>query len=72
VLWAAPGGDQIPAVGDDTLADPGRYLVLCVVPTAADPGEYLAAATSDGPPQVDGGPPHVVTGMFAELRLTGN
>jgi hypothetical protein len=72
VLLAAPGGEQIPAVGDGTLTEPGRYVLLCVVPTGADPAEYLAAAaTSDGPPQVDGGPPHVVHGMFAELVVTG-
>lgn len=72
VLLAAPGGPQIPAVGDGTLTEPGRYLIVCVIPTGADPDEYLAAAaTSDGPPQVDGGPPHVAEGMFAELEVTG-
>lgn len=73
VLIAPPGSDeQIPVVGDGTLTDPGRYLVLCAIPTGADPDEYLAAAaTSDGPPQVDGGPPHFVNGMFAELTVTG-
>ena len=71
VVLAAPGGDQIPAVGDGTLAEPGRYVVVCVIPTGADPDEYLAAAaTSDGPPQVDGGPPHIVHGMYAELVVT--
>jgi hypothetical protein len=71
VLLAAPGGEQIPAVGDGTLADPGRYVVMCIIPTGADPGDYLAAAaTSDGPPQVDGGPPHFVHGMYAELVVT--
>ena len=72
VLIAAPGGEQIPAVGDGTLDEPGRYLILCIIPTGADPAEYLeAAATSDGPPQVDGGPPHVANGMFAELTVIG-
>jgi hypothetical protein len=72
VLIAPPGSDeQIPVVGDGTLADPGRYLVLCAIPTGADPDEYLAAAaTSEGPPQVEGGPPHFVHGMFAELTVT--
>lgn len=69
VLLQAPGGEQIPAVGDGTLSEPGRYAILCFIPTGADPGEYLeAAATSEGgPPQVEGGPPHFVHGMFAEL-----
>lgn len=72
VLLAPPGGEQIAAVGDGTLVEPGRYLVLCAIPTGADPDEYLAAAaTSDGPPQVDGGPPHFVHGMADELLVTG-
>ena len=73
VLLAPPGSDeQIPAVGDGTLTEPGRYVILCLIPTGADPDEYLAAAaTSDGPPQVDGGPPHIAHGMFAELIVTG-
>ena len=72
VLLAPPGSDeQIPVVGDGTLTEPGRYLVLCAIPTGADPDEYLAAAaTSDGPPQVDGGAPHFAHGMFAELTVT--
>lgn len=69
VLLAPPGGEQIPAVGDGTLAEPGRYAIVCVIPTGADPGAYLdAAAESDGgPPDVPGGPPHIANGMFAEL-----
>ena len=71
VLLAAPGGEQVDAVGDGVLAEPGRYLLLCAIPTGADPMEYLeAAATSDGPPQVDGGPPHFVNGMVDELVVT--
>ncbi len=72
VLIAPPDSDeQILVVGDGTLSDPGRYLVLCAIPTGADPDAYLAAAaTSDGPPQVEGGPPHFVHGMFAELTVT--
>ena len=72
VLLAPPGGEQIAAVGDGTLAEPGRYVIVCVIPTGADPGEYLAAAAeSDGPPEVDGGAPHVMNGMYAELTVTG-
>lgn len=71
VLLAAPGGEQIAAVGDGVLADPGRYLLLCAIPTGADVQDYLeAAATSDGPPQVDGGPPHLVNGMVDDLVVT--
>jgi hypothetical protein len=69
VLLAVPGGPPIPAVGDGSLPEPGRYAILCFIPTGVDPDVYLeaAAATEDGPPQVDGGPPHFVHGMFAEL-----
>lgn len=69
VLLAAPGGPEISAVGDGVLSEPGRYAVFCFIPTGVDPGEYLAAAaeTEEGPPQVAGGPPHFVLGMFAEL-----
>ena len=73
VLLQAPGSDEtIVAEGDGTLPEPGRYLVLCAIPTGADPGEYLAAAAEaeGGPPQgVEGGPPHFVNGMWAEVTV---
>lgn len=70
VLIAAPGGPQIAAVGDGTLTEAGRYAVVCMIPTGADPDEFLAAAAeSDGPPDVPGGPPHLVNGMWAELLV---
>jgi len=71
VLLAPPGGPQIPAVGDGTLTEPGRYLMFCAIPTGVDPAVYLdAVADSQGaPPQVEGGPPHFVAGMFAELTV---
>ncbi len=71
VLLQAPGGETIPAVGDGTLGEPGRYVLLCAIPTGVDPAEYLeAAATSQGgPPQVQGGPPHLAHGMVAELTV---
>jgi hypothetical protein len=71
VLLAAPGGPMIPAVGDGTLAEPGRYAVMCFIPTGVEPQVYLdvAAETEEGPPQVEGGPPHFVQGMYAELTV---
>jgi hypothetical protein len=71
VLLAEPGGEQIPAVGDGTLAEPGRYALMCFIPTGVDPQEYLrvAAETEEGPPQVEGGPPHFVHGMYAEITV---
>jgi len=71
VLLAAPGADQIPAVGDGTLTEPGRYLVMCSIPTGVDPAEYLSAAAASAvqKPDVPGGPPHFTSGMFAELTV---
>ncbi len=70
VLIAPPGEDGFPVVGDGTLSEPGRYLLLCSIPLGADPAEYLAAAqTSAGPPQVPGGPPHFTAGMYAEVEV---
>ena len=70
VLVSLPNSPSaIPAVGDGTLTEPGRYAVICFIPTGIDPGEYLAAAqAAGGPPQIPGaGAPHHQQGMFAEL-----
>jgi hypothetical protein len=71
VLLAPPGGPVIPAVGDGTLAEPGRYAIFCFIPTGVDPQVYLeaAAAAQGGPPQVEGGPPHFVHGMYGEVTV---
>lgn len=74
VLLTPPGGaETIPAVGDGTISEPGRYAVVCFIPTGVDPAAYLAAAqtATDGPPNVPGGgPPHAANGMFAEVNVT--
>ena len=72
VLLAPPSGaEMIPAVGDGTLSEPGRYGVFCAIPVGADPQEYMdAAATSEGgPPEVEGGSPHFTQGMYGELTV---
>lgn len=71
VLIAPPEADGFAAVGDGTLTEPGRYVLFCAIPTGADPEEFLAAAqeAQDGPPDVDGGPPHFTVGMYAELQV---
>ena len=72
VLLAPPAGEQITAVGDGTLTEPGRYAIVCMIPTGIDPLEYLTAAANsgDGPPQVDGGgAPHVMNGMYGEVTV---
>lgn len=73
VLIAPPGSDGFAVEGTGELTEPGRYGIICVIPTGADPDEYLAAAAESegGPPDVAGGPPHIVNGMFAELTVTG-
>lgn len=70
VLLAPPGGEQIDAVGDGTLSEPGRYALICAIPTGVDPEEFLAASeeSEEGPPEIPGaGPPHFMQGMYAEL-----
>ena len=68
VLIAPPGAGSMPELGDGSFTEPGRYLLLCFIPAGADPEAFLAAAAAtDGPPQVAGGPPHFVLGMFAEV-----
>src|SRR5690606_9510204 len=70
VVIAGPKDAPFVAVGDGTLPEPGRYLLFCAIPTGADPAEYMAAAaTSDGPPEVAGGPPHFVHGMAATVEV---
>lgn len=68
VLVAPPGESSIAAVGDGTLTEPGRYVAFCAIPIGADPQAWLAAAEeADGPPEVDGGPPHFTGGMVADI-----
>lgn len=71
VLVAPPSEEGFPALGDGTVAEPGRYALVCFIPTGADPEEFLAAAQAagDGPPQVEGGPPHFTQGMVAEVTV---
>jgi len=72
VLLAEPGSDEtIPAVGTGTIDEPGRYVIACFIPQGADPKEYMdaAAASEGGPPDVEGGPPHFVLGMYGELLV---
>ncbi|MDJ0952967.1 MAG: hypothetical protein QNJ81_04750 [Acidimicrobiia bacterium] len=72
VIIAPPEGDGIAIEGTGTLTEPGRYLIICAIPTGADPDEYMAAAAAadGGPPQVAGGPPHLAMGMYGEITVT--
>ena len=74
VMLQPPGAPEpVVAVGDGTLAEPGRYALMCFIPVGADPDEYMAAAQAAGggkPSGVAGGPPHFVSGMHAELQVS--
>lgn len=73
VMLQPPGAPEpIVAVGDGTLTEPGRYVLMCFIPIGADPAEYLAAVEAAGggkPEGVAGGPPHFTAGMVAELTV---
>lgn len=75
-IAARPNADGELFLGDGTLREPGRYLLICFIPTGADPDQVMtamSAAASDpaaGPPQIEGGPPHMAAGMIAEIGVT--
>ena len=73
VAVALPGEDGMVVEGELTVAEPGRYALVCFIPTGADPQVYrdlFASPTPpEGPPDVEGGPPHVANGMYAELTV---
>ena len=73
VILAPPGAEGFAVEGTGTLTAPGRYAIICAIPTGADPDEYMTAAAESegGPPEVEGGPPHIANGMFAEVVVTG-
>jgi plastocyanin len=74
VQIAMPNADEGTVVlGDGSVVEPGRYLVACFIPQGADPQEYMDAAQTSGdePPQVEGGPPHIALGMYAEFTVEG-
>lgn len=71
VVVAPPGEDGFSALGDGTVDEPGRYILVCFVPTGAEPGAYLDAleATPGQPPRVEGGRPHFTAGMYHEVTV---
>ncbi|MCC5954333.1 MAG: hypothetical protein JJU45_20020 [Acidimicrobiia bacterium] len=72
VGFAAPDSDDaVYPMGPLVLDEAGRWIALCAIPTGADPDEWLAeAAANPGPPDVDGGPPHLVHGMVSLVEVT--
>ncbi len=70
VVVTFPDGESAAPQGPLVLDEPGRYIFACFVPEGADPDEFRGAmAGAEGPPDVEGGPPHVALGMFAELTV---
>ena len=72
VTVAFPGEDAVFTDGSMALSEPGRYVVICTIPTGADPQAYrdaVADPDQQGPPDVDGGPPHLVMGMAGEIEV---
>lgn len=74
VIISLPGQTDTPGAvaGDGVLDEPGRYAIICAIPTGVEPQTYLdaAAEAEGGPPEIeDAGPPHLAQGMFAELTV---
>lgn len=70
VILAPPEGDNIVPVGDAVLHEPGRYAILCFIPTGIAPQEYLDAVAATGEPPTSDDPPHFVHGMMGEIIVT--
>ena len=73
VIVAGPGEDGIPVVGDGTITEPGRYAVICAIPSAPtrravaeamQTAELGARRTSVTARRTS------PNGMFAELNVT--
>lgn len=72
VAVAPPGEAGMAVLGDGTIAEPGRYAVVCFIPIGADPAVVAEAMQTESsePPDLGGGPPHATAGMFAEVLVT--
>jgi hypothetical protein len=70
VLIALPGEEGEPVLGNGTFFEPGRYVLVCFIPTGADPEAVLKAIeTDDEEPDLGDGAPHFTQGMFAEITV---
>lgn len=72
VSVAMPGEDGQVVEGELIAEEPGRYVLLCFIPVGADPEAFAEAMQNPSagePPQVEGGPPHVTEGMYAEFTV---
>src|SRR5690606_30532325 len=71
VAVAAPNEDGEVVMGELTVNDPGRYVMLCFIPVGADPDAVATAMAGAGgeEPDLGDGPPHAMEGMVAEFTV---
>ena len=75
VMLALPGGGSyvVNGVAGQGITNPGRYIVMCLIPVGADPG-FAAQQAADGPPTAEdlaGTVPHYQMGEYAEFIVEG-
>lgn len=76
VAFAFPGEETMYPEGDTTLAEPGRYAIICFIPVGADVAKLKEAMAAQqeggegGPPDMGDGPPHFTQGMAAEITVS--
>jgi plastocyanin len=71
VAFAMPNEDGETVMGELTVEEPGRYVMLCFIPVGADPEVVAEAMQGAGEeaPDLGDGPPHFVEGMSAEFPV---
>jgi hypothetical protein len=73
VLLQPPGGAPVvKGVGDGTITEPGRYVLICSVQLNVTPEQYLnylARHPGEAPEIPGGGAPHYSKGMYAEFTV---
>lgn len=76
VAIAFPGEETVYPEGDTTLAEAGRYAIICFIPVGADVAKMKEAMAAQeeggegGPPDMGDGPPHFTQGMAAEITVS--
>jgi hypothetical protein len=74
VMLAKPGGSSYLVNGTGQgISNPGRYIVMCLIPVGADPA-FAELQANDGPPTAEdlaGTVPHYQMGEYAEFIVEG-
>ncbi len=75
VIVALPGEVGQAVEGDGTVADEGRYAVVCFIPKGAPVDvireAFESASEPTGPPDMGTGAPHIALGMYGEVTVGG-